>query len=196
MAVNYKSYIVENEKDYDISFVGRPLTDKRQKILATLVKKFKNKLNIFCYEKHFLQSINDFKEKKLLTDEELETYKTSYKGFLTTEREIADVYFNSKVNISITLQGNSGMNYRVFDVLASKGFLLTDETEDIKTNFIMSKELETYKDINDLIDKTEFYLQNPIIGKKIAILGFANVIKKHSYTARVNQILDILKNSN
>lgn len=195
LAVNYKAYRGEEGKRYDISFVGRPLTEKRQKVLAALVKKFGNRLNIFCYEKHFLQSLDDMKEKHFLTEDELDIYKSAYRGFLTTEKEIADVYLNTKVNINITLQGKSGLNYRVFEVLASRGFLLTDQMADVERNFIVSKELETYKDINDLLDKTEFYLKNQDIAQKIAIIGFADVTKSHSYTARARCILDVIKKS-
>lgn len=195
LAVNYKAYRPEETKKYEISFVGRPLTDKRQKILASLIKYFGKKLNIFCFEKHFLQSIDDMKEKQFLTEEELDTYKSAYKGFLTTEQEIANVYFNSKVNLNITLQGKSGMNYRVFEVLASRGFLITDKTEDTLKSFEISRELETYNDINDLIDKVEFYLKHYEIAQKIALNGFSNVAKSHNYTARARKILDTIKNS-
>ena len=193
LAVNYKAYRAEEKKPLDISFVGRPLTQKRQEILAALIKSFGKKVNIFCYENHFLQSLDDMEQKQLLSEEELNTYKSAYRGFLKSEKEIADVYFNSKVNINITLQGKSGLNYRVYEVLASRGFLLTDEREDITKNFIVSKELETYKDINDLIDKTQFYLKHPDIAQKIAIIGYADVVKSHSYTARARYILDTIK---
>ena len=159
-----------------------------------MVRKFGEKLNIFCYEKHFLQSLDDMKDKHFLSEKELDIYKSAYRGFLTTEKEIANVYFNSIVNINITLQGKSSLNYRVFEVLASKGFLLTDDVEDIRKNFIVSKELETYKDVDDLIDKTDFYLKNPMIAKKIAIIGFADIVKSHSFTARARTILDTIKN--
>lgn len=197
LAVNAKAYRIDgfeaNDPVYEISFVGRPLGDKRQKILAALIKKFGNKLNIFSYEKHFLQSLDDMKEKRLLTDKELDTYKSAYRGFLTTERELAKVYASSLVNVNITLQGKSGLNYRVFEVLASRGFLLTDDMADIERNFIVSKELETYKDIYDLLDKTEFYLKNIDIAQKIATIGFADVYKRHSYTARAKTILETVK---
>lgn len=193
LAVNYKAYRAQEGPKYEISFVGRPLTDKRQKILAALVRRFGRKLNIFSYEKHFLQSLDDMRDKHFLNEEELDIYKSAYRGFLKTEQELADVYFNSKVNINITLQGKSGLNYRVFEVLASRGFLLTDDMEDIHRNFIVSKELEVYKDIDDLLDKTAFYLKNYDIAQKIAIIGFADVTKSHSYTARAKQILDDLK---
>ena len=196
LAVNQKAYhtVFEyKEKDYDITFVGRPLTEKRQKILAALIKTFGKKLSIFSYENHFLQSIDDMKNKQFLSDEELEVYKSAYKGFLKTEKDLAHVYSNSKVNLNITLQGKSGLNYRVFEVLASRGFLITDDLSDIHKNFVVSKELEVYKDVADLIDKIKFYLKNPLIAEKIALLGFSNVIKSHSYTARVKKLLDELK---
>ena len=193
LAVNYKAYRPQEAKHYDISFVGRPLTEKRQKILAALIRTFKDKLNIFCYEKHFLQSLDDMRDKQFLNEKELDIYKSAYRGFLKTEQELANVYFNTTVNINITLQGKSGMNYRVFEVLASRGFLLTDAMEDVERNFIVSKELEVYKNIDDLLDKTSFYLKNPQIAQKIAIIGFADVTKSHSYTARARKILDNLK---
>ena len=200
LAVNAKAYRLdefkENKPVYEISFVGRPLGEKRQKILAALIKKFGKKLNIFSYEKHFLQSLDDMKEKQFLSEKELDIYKSAYRGFLTTEKELARVYANSFVNINITLQGESGLNYRVFEVLASRGFLLTDDMADIERNFIVSKELETYKDVYDLLDKTDFYLKNVNIAQKIATIGYADVYKRHSYTARARTILESMFEKN
>lgn len=193
LAVNYKAYRPTENTKYEISFVGRPLTDKRQKILAALIKTFGKKLSIFSYEKHFLQSLDDMRDKQFLSEEELDIYKSSYKGFLKTEKEIADVYYNSKININITLQGSSGLNYRVFEALASRAFLITDRMGDIEHNFIVSKELEVYDDVEDLIDKIRFYLKNQNIAQRIAIIGFADVIKSHGYTARARKILDSVK---
>ena len=197
LAVNYKAYKSDLTDfvvpKYDISFVGRPLTDKRQRILAALVRKFGKKLNIFSYEKHFLQSLDDMRDKHFLNEYELDIYKSAYRGFLKTEAEIAEVYANTKVNINITLQGKSGLNYRVFEVLASRGFLLTDDMEDIRRNFIVSKELEVYKNIDDLIDKTSFFLKHIDIAQRIAFIGYADVVKSHSYTARARKIIEDLR---
>lgn len=189
LAVNYKAYRPLEGPHYDISFVGRPLTEKRQKYLAALIKTFGSKVNIFAYEKHFLQSLDDMQDKQFLTDKELDIYKSAYRGFLTTEEDVATVYFNSTVNINITLQGESGINYRVFGVLASRGFLLTDYMADIERNFVVSKELEVFNSVEDMIDKTNFYLKNPEIAQRIALIGFADVTKSHNYTARVHKIL-------
>lgn len=192
LAVDSKAYQPKPSKRYEITFVGRPLTEKRQKILAALVKTFGRKLAIFSYERHFLQSLDDMRDKQFLTPDELDIYKSAYKGFLKTEREISDVYFNSAINLNITLQGKSGLNYRVFEVLASCGFLITDDLEDIHKNFEISKELEVYTSVEDLVDKIEFYLKNPQIAQKIALLGYGNVLKSHSYTARARKILETI----
>ena len=194
LAVNTKAYKAEESKSYDITFVGRPLTEKRQKILAALVRKFGKKLSIFSYEKHFLQSLDDMKEKQFLSDDELDIYKSAYCGFLTTEKELADIYFNSKVNLNMPIHGGSGMNYRVFEVLASGGFLLTESAKELEKHFIVSKELETYSNIEDLLDKTEFYLKHSDIAQKIALIGYADVYKRHNFTSRVRTILDDIKN--
>jgi len=189
MAINYKSYRHIDSKKYDISFVGRPLTDKRQEFLALLIKTYGKKVKLFCYEKHFLQSIEEIKNKNLLTLEELDLYKNSYCGYLETEQELAEVFYNSCVNLNITIQGNSGLNHRVFAVLASQGFLLTDDVQDLHDYFEIGKELEVYKNKDDLLDKISFYLKNKEIAQKIGLLGFANVTKRHNYTARVNKLL-------
>lgn len=190
LAVNSKAYRIEPAtQKYEISFVGRPLDDKRQRILAMLIKTFGRKLNIFCYERHFLQSLDDMKDKMLLTEDEMEIYKKSYKGFVSTEKELAAVYQGSKINLNITMQGESALNYRIFEVLASFGFLITDYVKDLEENFEVSKELESYKNTDDLIDKIEFYLKNPEISQRIAVHGYSKVIKKHTYTARADKLL-------
>lgn len=174
---------------YSISFVGRPLTEKRQRILCDLVKVFKNKLNIFCYEKHFERSVEEIQSAGLLDESDLNIYKNCHRGFVKTESELAEIYNSSKINLNITEQGKSSLNYRVFEVLTSGGFLLTDDKEDLHRYFVPSKHLEIYKDSLDLIDKIEFYIQNLNIAQKIAQLGRFQCVEKHNYSARAREIL-------
>lgn len=191
LAINPKKYITDfSAYKYSISFVGRPLTDIRQEILCELVKAFKNKLNIFSYEKHFLQSVEEIKQKKLLSEEDLEIYSNCWRGFIEKEEDLAEIYNSSKINLNINLQGISSINYRVFEVLAAGGFLLTDEREDLKKYFELSKHLETYKNTYELIDKINFYLQNLNIAQKIAQLGKFETIENHTFSARARSILE------
>lgn len=174
---------------HSITFVGRPLTEKRQRILCDLIKTFKQKVNIFCFEKHFLKSIEEIKEKNLLDESDLEIYSKCWRGFVKTEEELAKIYNSSKINLNITEQGKSSLNYRVFEVLASSGFLISDEREDLKKYFTVSKHLESYRDIADLIDKIDFYMKNLNIAQKIAQLGHAKCVERHNFSARAKSIL-------
>lgn len=190
LAINPNKYLTDfNEYKYTISFVGRPLGDIRQNLLCEVVKSFGVGLNIFCYEKHFKESIKQIIEKKLLDDEDIEIYSKCWKGFAEKEEELAEIYNSSKINLNITLQGKSSINYRVFEVLTAGGFLLTDEREDLKKYFKISKHLESYKNSQDLIDKISFYLKNLNVAQRIAELGRLETVKTHSFSARAKIIL-------
>jgi len=165
------------------------LSDKRQNILCDLIKAFQKKLTVFCPEKDFLKSIEDIKEKNLLDESNLEIYSNCWKGFAKTEQELAKIYNSSKINLNITDQGKSSLNYKVFEVLTSGGFLITDEREDLKKYFTISKQLESYKDTADLIDKTDFYMHNLNIAQKIAQFGRAKCVERHNFSARAKSIL-------
>lgn len=183
-AMNFAGY------EQAITFVGRPLTKKRQEILCELVKVFKHKLSLFCFEKHFIQSIDEIKAQNLLDSADLDVYSNCWRGFIKEEAELAKIYNASKINLNITEQGKSSLNYRVYEVLASGGFLITDEREDLKTLFEENKFFETYKNPTDLIDKIEFYLQNLNIAQKMAQLGRFKCIESHSFYSRAKIILN------
>lgn len=182
-ATDFSSY------KYDISFVGRPLTEKRQEILCKLINSFGAKLSIFCYEEHFKRSVKEIREQGLLDENEMMIYENCWKGFVKTEEDLARIYNSSRINLNITEQGRSSLNYRVFEVLASGGFLLTDEREELQDFFIPSKHLEVYKNFDDLSDKIDFYLKNLNIAQKIAQLGRFQCIENHNFSARARVIL-------
>lgn len=190
LAVNPKKYATRSyDYQYAITFVVDSFTNRCQEILCELIKAFKNKLCIFASEKEFLESIEEIKEKKLLEEEDLEIYSKCFKGCIESEEELAEIFSSSKINLNLNLQGKSSINYRVFEVLASGGFLLTDEREDINEYFEIGKHLETYKDVKDLIDKIDFYLKNSTIAQRIAQLGKFEVISNHNFSARARMIL-------
>lgn len=185
LAASPRKYHTEFEGfKHTITFAGDPSCENCQNILTELVKVFKNKISIFSTQKDFKKSVEIIKSKKLLENDELKTYSKCWKGFLKSEQELAKVYNSSKINLNITNSGKSSINYRVFEILASGGFLLTDEREDLKEYFKISKQLETYSNIEDLIDKINFYLKNLNIAQKIAQLGKFEVAKKHTFSAR------------
>lgn len=178
----------------EILFTGRPLTERRLLILSEIVKNFPGKLGIYSYKKHFETSITEMQRMNLLNNQDLENYKNCYRGFLETEKELAQVYADSKIVLNITMdQGLSSMNYRVLEVLASEGFLLTDYKQDAADYFTADKDLVFYQNKAELIDKMRFYLNNDAQRKSIAQSGKINVISNHTFKQRAEEIIKKLK---
>lgn len=193
LGVNPKQYKTTfNGYQHKISFVGRPQTQKRQEIIVQLIKNF-GPISLFCNRDNFEKSLNEMLQQNLFNSEELEWYKESYKGYLKTPEELSEVYNSSKININVTEKGKDNINYRVFEVLASSAFLLTDETPDLYRHFEVGKELEVYTNIEDLVDKTRFYLKNLNFTQAIARAGRKNVVNNHSFKDRASKLLKLVK---
>ena len=190
LGVDPELYIPDNIAPSEIVFAGRPLTYKRISLLCDVIKYFPDKLSIYSYKQHFETSIKEIEEAGLLDTKSLKAYKNSYKGFLKTERELANVYAGAKIVLNITMdQSISSMNYRVLEVLGSEGFLLTDHKQDTLDYFEDNVELAVYKDKNDLIYKISKYLQDDGLRAKIAQTGKNKVIKFHTFEQRASAIM-------
>lgn len=188
---NYKTPdpSVKMEKS-KILFAGRPLTDKREKVIAHIVKNFPDTLSIYSYKPHFDRSISEMLEKGYLKDEHVESYKKCYKGFLQGEKELAAAYHNCEVVLNITMeQGPSSMNSRVLEALASRCFLVTDYVKDTERYFEENKDFIFYRNLEDLSDKLNTYLYNAELREKIAGNGQLKVEKNHTLLERAKTIL-------
>ena len=184
----YKDY--ELEQKYDITFLGRPLSDTRQKILSVVVKNFSDKLKIFSYPKHFENSIDGMK--RYLNDEEIEKYKNCFCGFVQGQQELSKIYNSSKINLNINLQGENSLNLRTFEVLASKGFLLCDKREDIKT-LNLENVLVCYDNEQDLVEKISHYLSYEDERNQIRARARKLVCKHYDIVARASEILNTVE---
>ncbi len=178
------------EEKYDITFLGRPLSDERQKILSAIVKKFPDKLKIFSYPKHFENSIEGMK--RFLNDEEIKNYKNCFCGFVESQEELSKIYNSSKINLNINLQGDNSLNYRTFEVLASKGFLLCDKREDIKS-LGLSDVVVQYENEQDLIEKITHYLACKDERNQIRARARKLVSQHFDIVARAGEILNTVE---
>lgn len=111
-------------------------------------------------------------------------------GFINYLTEMPKVFFSSKINLNITLRNiQHGIPQRIFDVLASGGFLITNNQPDLHTHFIDGKDLVVYYDKDDLLSKIEYYLNHEDERKQIAANGQKKVLRQHTYEQRILQIL-------
>lgn len=192
---NYKNPdpSVKTEKS-SILFAGRPLTDKREKIISHVSKNFPGKLSIYSYKPHFDKSVEEMLKKGYLREgKETEDYKKSYKGFLNGEKELAAAYHNCDIVLNITMeQGPSSMNSRVLEALATGSFLLTDYVKDTEKYFDSDKDFVFYYDLNDLTEKLDKFLNNPDLRKQIAGNGCKKVEENHTLFQRAERISEIM----
>jgi spore maturation protein CgeB len=94
------------------------------------------------------------------------------------------IHFNKNISNDI--------NYRTFETLGCKSFLLTNYTQGLEKLFDIGKDLVIYNDISDLRDKIQYFLKNEKEREEIAMHGYNTVIKKHTYDERCKYLLRII----
>jgi len=104
-------------------------------------------------------------------------------------RKISEIYSSSKIGFNSAILND--INMRVFEVMACGCFLLTNK---IKGNgfdelFADKKDLVVYKNNKEMLELIEYYLKNEREREIIADSGYQLMIKKHSYSHRVQSML-------
>lgn len=104
--------------------------------------------------------------------------------------DLARVYQNHAINLNISsLQLETSVNNRVFDVFAAGGFLLTDYKDDLKKLFPDHWAKITFKDISELETKSEYYLTRKKERTELSVELRNIVLSQHTYLQRAQQIL-------
>ncbi|MDD7794621.1 glycosyltransferase family protein [Clostridium sp. 'White wine YQ'] len=117
-----------------------------------------------------------------------------YKGYAEHFNEMPKVFKCSKININFTrIYVDSGLPMRVFDILGSKGFLVTNHKADIDKYFKDGEDLVKYRDTKDLIEISQYYLNNEQERQKIMISGYEKVKEYHTYEVRLKKMMKCIK---
>ena len=104
------------------------------------------------------------------------------------------VFYSSKINLNITLRSiASGIPARVYDVMSVGGFVLSNWQEEIPELFEEDKEIVTYKTLEELIDKADYYLRHENERVKIGVNGYRKVKEQHTFEHRINKIIAIIQ---
>lgn len=114
------------------------------------------------------------------------------KGGADSRTMMPKIFKCSKINLNITARPiQSGLSLRVFDILGSGGFLLTNYQSELPEYFENGTDLVYYDSMSDLISKCSYYLDHEEERLEIAHNGYEKVKKHHSYDVKLQQILDI-----
>ncbi len=100
------------------------------------------------------------------------------------------IFYLSKINLNITLPSiETGLPQRIFDIMGSGGFVLTNYQKEIDDLFVVGKEIEVFHDLPELLEKADYYLTHETERLKIAINGYIKVRDYHTYPHRINEML-------
>lgn len=117
-----------------------------------------------------------------------------YCGSVDYWSQMPKVFRASKINLNMTIPNiKSGIPLRVWDILGSGGFLLTNYQAEIPYYFEEGKDLVCFDGIEDMRDKVRYYLSHEEERAKIARSGNEKVKEHHTYVDRLSKILKIVK---
>lgn len=96
------------------------------------------------------------------------------------------------VNRHIDIAGDYANNMRMYEATGMGALLLTEQKKNISELFIPGKEVVTYNDAADLVNKIQYYLSHENERKKIALAGQKRTLRKHTYANRMKELVAIL----
>lgn len=104
------------------------------------------------------------------------------------------IFYLSKINLNITLPSiETGLPQRIFDIMGSGGFVMTNYQSEIESFFTIGKEIEVFHDLEELLQKTTYYLNHEKERLKIAMNGYLKVREHHTYIHRMTKMLQMIK---
>lgn len=82
-------------------------------------------------------------------------------------------------------------NPRTFEICASGTLQMSDYREDLEQFYVPGQEIVIYDSPADLSLKMEYYLEHEEERQAIALRGLYRTIRDHTYTSRLEQLLDM-----
>ncbi|MGN6494930.1 MAG: CgeB family protein [Agriterribacter sp.] len=129
-------------------------------------------------------------------NEENEILKNNV-GPVLSDDEMVALFSKSKINLgfsNVYLNGRdkskvmSHVRLRDFEIPMCGAFYLTGFTDEIEEYFEIGKEIETFKNVEELSDKCTFYLKNDTLRTKIAENAYQRSITCHTWENRFNEL--------
>jgi spore maturation protein CgeB len=114
------------------------------------------------------------------------------KGKISIDDE-ATLYSSSKICLNTHLAEHlnyGSYNFRIFNILACKGFIISDRSKFLETEF--NNCMEFTDGDNDLLSKIDYYLNNPEETNKYREYGYDHVLSKHTFKHRMSDLLNWL----
>lgn len=102
--------------------------------------------------------------------------------------EFASNIYN-ECRIVVNSAHRDDINMRVFEAMGSGAFLLTEKVPYLDEIFTDGVHLVTYSSFDEAVEKAKYYLSHDEERKKIASAGFDEIVSKHTYRHRIDDVL-------
>jgi len=116
-------------------------------------------------------------------------------GGVSSHVEMPRIFRTSRININTTMRAiRTGLPQRIWDVLGSGGFLLTNAQREIPEFLQIGTHLDVYETKKELTEKCRYYLTHDDERREIAMNGYQTVKKDHTVLNRVISMISIISN--
>mgnify|MGYP001567923302 CR=1 FL=1 len=105
--------------------------------------------------------------------------------------DAARIFTHSRIVLNHAIKDD--VNMRVFEVLATRSFLLTPMVPSLDELFVDRVHLVTYRDgdVDDCLEKIAYYTDHEDERERIAEAGYREVLAHHTFKHRVERMLEI-----
>lgn len=108
----------------------------------------------------------------------------------------AQALSRARVSVALLTQRRSGASSgdlttaRTFEIPACGGFMLHERNDEVRSFFEEGREIECFDGVDELVDKTRYYLEHEAERADIAEAGRLRCLRDHSYSRRARVIVD------
>jgi spore maturation protein CgeB len=109
-----------------------------------------------------------------------------------TQEQMIRVFNESRINLNLSnasVGKADQVKGRDFEVPGCRGFMITKHSDELASCYESGLEVETYRDQDDLIDKTRHYLADEERREQVAARGYERTIREHTMESRLSHIL-------
>ena len=104
------------------------------------------------------------------------------------------IFYLSKINLNVTLPSiETGVPQRILDIMGCGGFVLTNYQKELEDLFVIGKEIEVYHNLDELIEKCNYYLTHEKERLTIAMNGYKKVRDSFTYSHQLKKMISIVQ---
>jgi len=179
-------------KIYDVSFVG--MYHPYRRWLIKRIEKAGIKVSVFGWgwgKNSFVSYedvVNIFNQSKINLNFS-NSISLDIRYVFSSLRTIRNTlkYFKSR-----DVKNKEQIKGRHFEICGCGGFQLSYYVEGIEHCYEIDREISIYTDVEDLVEKIEYYLSNDKERQEIAEAGYKRTLLEHTYEKRLKEILEFV----